>query len=170
MCQKQVSRACISNCIPQYSVGCDNLSMLSIPASQLVSRARMTQAIHALLGFGISPFYLHSSGLLHCNWCIQSPRCQWSHPEEYRRVSQINQQNCGTKLTTTSKAYWQLLGQPKVKLKILSLVALEVVKMLDLKTFLFQWVLYAYNTHWNRNVFKSSICQFHNGSWLYFVR
>ena len=32
-CQKQVSRAKISNCIPQYSVGCAYLSMHEIPAS-----------------------------------------------------------------------------------------------------------------------------------------
>ena len=32
-CQRQVSRACISNYIPQSSVGCDYLSMLQIPIS-----------------------------------------------------------------------------------------------------------------------------------------
>ena len=32
-CQKQVSQAGISNCIPQYSVGCNYLSMPEIPAS-----------------------------------------------------------------------------------------------------------------------------------------
>ena len=32
-CQKQVSQARISNCIPQYSVGCNYLSMPEIPAS-----------------------------------------------------------------------------------------------------------------------------------------
>ena len=32
-CQKQVSRACISNYIPQYSVGCNYLCMPYIPAS-----------------------------------------------------------------------------------------------------------------------------------------
>ena len=32
-CQKQVSQAGISNCIPQYSVGCNYLSLPKIPAS-----------------------------------------------------------------------------------------------------------------------------------------
>ena len=32
-CQKQVSQAEISNCIPQFSVGCNYLSMPDIPAS-----------------------------------------------------------------------------------------------------------------------------------------
>ena len=34
-CRKQVSQAGISNCIPQYSVGCNYLSLSEIPASAI---------------------------------------------------------------------------------------------------------------------------------------